>query len=429
MGGKRNVGQQLMLEKFFSVVQRRAREFLADIGQPNIAFLDFRQPQHLQCLGDRKQVVHFHVKRACNDGKVGLSIVWRAGDRLDQTGQQIGGDARQHRVDPNLRKAYCQLRSARHRGITVRHSDIDGLDKITEAGITAVPRLRQVDFDLADDLRWIGRENEDAVAHQYRFFDIVSHQDDPLDGEPAFAPEIEKVRPQSFRGEDVERRERFIHQQNIGVNNERAREADPLAHAARQLAWIGRLVAIQANQVDRGKRTLANLRLGKAERLQSKLDIFQHGEPRKKRKRLKHHRNARRRRNDRLAEIRDASCSRACEPSDQAKQGRFARPRAAKEADDLPRCELHVDVVENEQLIAVGLGKGLAYGMEFQQGSLTHHRLHFYPSRNLRSAYRYNGCQNVRLMTTTNKLITAMPSTIRWKSPASVARAIYAPRP
>src|SRR5262249_9575652 len=175
--------------------------------------------------------------------------------------------------------------------------------------------------------------------------------------------------------------------------------------------------------------TLANLRLGKAERLQSKLDIFQHGEPGKKREGLKHHRNARRRRNNRLAEIGDASCSRACEPSDQAKQGRFARSRAAKKADDLTRRELAVDVVENEQLIAIRRGKGLAYGMEFQQGTLTHLRLHSYPSRNLRSAYRYNGRQNVLLITTPNRLIPAMPSTIRWKSPASVACAIYAPRP
>src|SRR5215471_6672342 len=362
-------------------------------------------------------------------GRFGLPIVWQADNRLDQTGKQIGRDPRQHRISPNLSNAFCRKCSARRRGGTLRHCDIDSLDKITEPGIKAVPRLRQTNLDLADDLRRIGRENEDAVAHQHRFFDIVSHQDHPFDGEPAFAPEIEKIRPQSFRGEDVERRERFIHQQNIGVNNESACEADPLAHAARQLAWIGRLVAIQANQVDRGERTLANLRLGKAERLQSELDIFQHREPGKKREGLKHHGNARRRRNNRLAEIRDASCSRACEPSDQAKQGRFARSRAAKKADDLPRRELHVDVVENEQLIAVRLGKGLAYGMEFPQGSLAHHRLHFYPSRNLRSAYRYNGRQNVLLITTTNKLITAMPSTIRWKSPASVACAIYAPRP
>src|SRR5262249_13880973 len=130
-----------------------------------------------------------------------------------------------------------------------------------------------------------------------------------------------------------------------------------------------------------------------------------------------------------LAEVRDASCSRTCEPSDQAKQRRFARARSAKEANDLPWGEVHIDVVENQQLIAIRPGKRLAYGVEFQQGSLTHHRLRFYPSRNLRSACRYNGRQNALLITTTNKLITAMPRTIRWKSPASVARAIYAPRP
>src|SRR5215472_14025081 len=62
VGGKRNVSQQLVLEESLSVVQSSAREFLADIGQPNIAFLDFRQSQQLQCLGNWKQVVHFHVK-------------------------------------------------------------------------------------------------------------------------------------------------------------------------------------------------------------------------------------------------------------------------------------------------------------------------------------------------------------------------------
>ena len=64
--------------------------------------------------------------------------------------------------------------------------------------------MRQLNLDLADDLRWIGRENEDAVAHQYRFFDIVSHQDDPFDGEPAFAPEIEKIRVSAVRTSSAE---------------------------------------------------------------------------------------------------------------------------------------------------------------------------------------------------------------------------------
>jgi len=49
--------------------------------------------------------------------------------------------------------------------------------------------------------------------------------------------------------------------------------------------------------------------------------------------------------------------------------------------------KLKLDVVQNKHLAAIGLRKGLAYGMQFKQGwARNHSRAH--PRRNLRSAYQ-----------------------------------------
>ena len=190
--------------------------------------------------------------------------------------------------------------------------------------------------DLADDAARIGREQQDAVAHQHRLLDIVGDQDHALDRQLAVAPKFEEVGAQRFGGEHVERGERLVHQQNIGMHDQRAGKADALAHAARQLARIGGFVAVEADQIDRRQRAFADLRLGQAQRLEAELDVFQNRQPGKQREGLKHHGDARRRRVHRLAEIGDGAGRRQRQARDQAQQCRFARSGAAKQADDLP---------------------------------------------------------------------------------------------
>ncbi len=113
-----------------------------------------------------------------------------------------------------------------------RHRHVDLLDKIAELRIEAVARLLQVDADFTDDAARIGGEQQDAVAHQHRLLDIVGHQNHALDRQLAFAPEFEEVGSQRFRGQHVERGERLVHQENIGMYDKRAGKADALAHAA-----------------------------------------------------------------------------------------------------------------------------------------------------------------------------------------------------
>ena len=230
-----------------------------------------------------------------------------------------------HRVRADLR------RRRRARG----HRHVDFLDQIVELRVEPVARLLQIDGDLADDAAGIGREQQDAVAHQHRFLDIVGHQDHALDRQLAFAPQLEEVGAQRFGGEHVERGERLVHQQNVRMHDERAGKADALAHAAGQFARIGGFVAVEADQIDRRQRALADFRLRQAERLEAELHVFQHRQPGKQREGLEHHGDARRRRDHRLAEIGDGAGRRLRQAGDQPQQGRLARAGAAEQPDDL----------------------------------------------------------------------------------------------
>ena len=91
------------------------------------------------------------------------------------------------------------------------------------------------------------------------------------------------------------------------MNDECAGEADTLPHAAREFPRIGRFEPVETDEVDRVERTAPDLRPGQAEGLESDLDIFEDRQPGKEREALKHHGNARRRADDRRAEVADGS--------------------------------------------------------------------------------------------------------------------------
>ena len=71
-----------------------------------------------------------------------------------------------------------------------------------------------------------------------------------LVGIVAARPQLEDVVAQALAGQHVERRERLVHQQHVGLDDERARDADALAHAAGELARQRALEAGQADQLD-----------------------------------------------------------------------------------------------------------------------------------------------------------------------------------
>jgi hypothetical protein len=186
-------------------------------------------------------------------------------------------------------------------------------------------------------------------------------QNDAFDGHPAFGPQVQEIRAQRLGRQHIQRRKRLVHEQNIRMHHESPREAHALPHAARQLAGVGGFEAIQADEVDRRQRSLADIRSRHALRLEAECNVFEHREPGKQREALKYHGDAGRRAGNRLAQVAQVAGGGLGEAGNQPQQSRLARARAPKQPHDLPLPQLDIHTLEHQQFRPVRLGEGLAH--------------------------------------------------------------------
>ena len=70
---------------------------------------------------------------------------------------------------------------------------------------------------------------------------------DEDDGRPGLLPDPKELEVEPLPGHLVERAERLVHQEDRGLERERARDGDPLLHASRQLPGIP---ALEAGELD-----------------------------------------------------------------------------------------------------------------------------------------------------------------------------------
>ena len=137
------------------------------------------------------------------------------------------------------------------------------------------------------------RDDDDARGHEHRLGDVVRHEEDALEaGVPRAAPEIDHLGAQVLRGQHVERAERLVHAQHLGLRDERPREADALAHAARQLLRIRVLVAGQTDELERPLDFLLFLPRVEATLDEPDLHVLLDREPGIEREALEHDREA-----------------------------------------------------------------------------------------------------------------------------------------
>src|ERR1700723_2111692 len=127
------------------------------------------------------------------------------------------------------------------------------------------------------------------------------------------------------------------------MHDQRAREPDALAHAARQLARIGGFVTIKADEIDGGKRTRTDFVRRKTQRFQPQLHIFEYGQPGKEREALKYHSDAARRTVDCIAEIGDAAAVRARKSGDESQKRRFAGTGSSQQTYDFAFLQCEID--------------------------------------------------------------------------------------
>src|SRR5713226_3183507 len=178
---------------------------------------------------------------------------------------------------------------------------VDGIDELDELWSFAVARMRNFHGEVRVDMRGIAPEDDDTVGENNGFFNVVSNDEYRARGNFVTEPELEELAAQCFRGEDVKRGERLVHEEHFGLDDEGAGYADTLLHAARKLFWVGRFETVEADGVNDAQGPFVALDWSHASGFERGFDVFNDREPGKERETLKDDRNVWRFVTDRMA--------------------------------------------------------------------------------------------------------------------------------
>ena len=177
---------------------------------------------------------------------------------------------------------------------------------------------------------------------------------DALGGNPVAVPQVENVVAQGFAGQDVQRRECFIHQQHVRVRHQGARNADALAHAAGEFARQRATKPGKADQFQHRIGALFTLVGGDSLRLEPELDILLHRQPRKQRERLEHHCHAGGGPLHVPTAVDGSTGIGRNQTRHDAQQGRLAGAGLAQQRHDLALRQRKIDILQYEARSTVG---------------------------------------------------------------------------
>ena len=90
-----------------------------------------------------------------------------------------------------------------------------------------IARSRQFYLDRLSYFRWRRRHHEHPIPQKDRFRDRVRHKQDGL---LIFVLDPLQVQVHLVAGQRIQRAERFIHEQQVRVVDQRPTNGDPLAH-------------------------------------------------------------------------------------------------------------------------------------------------------------------------------------------------------
>ena len=148
-------------------------------------------------------------------------------------------------------------------------------------------------------------------------------------------PDAEQHFLHQHAGLIIQRPERFVEQQDLGIVGKRAGDRRALLHAARELLRPVVLKAGQADPMDESIGDLAAIRLGYPALAQAERDVFAHRQPREQRVRLKHHAAIGAGSRDLLPVQHDAAAGRPVKACDDAEQRGFSAARRAEDGDEV----------------------------------------------------------------------------------------------
>jgi hypothetical protein len=194
-------------------------------------------------------------------------------------------------------------------------------------------RPRQCDLDHLLDAARPCRHHHDLVAEQDRLVDRVGDEQDGLAG---LIEDTQQFLLHHDLCLGVQRRERFVHQQDRPFQDEGAGERDALAHAAGKLT---RQVILEAVQPDRGDElagALMALRFGDTFHLEAEGNVIDDAAPREQVEVLPHHhgvaaKRAADRGRGRIDDVNGAGCRRL-DAADDLREGAFAASARTEDA-------------------------------------------------------------------------------------------------
>src|SRR5215472_5555196 len=174
----------------------------------------------------------------------------------------------------------------------------------------------------------------------------MGHEQDRL---AASFPDAHELRLHDLAGLRVERGERLVHQQDLRVDGERASEIDALAHAARELARMVVLEALEADELQELHRAPPFGRPDSARDLAPDDRVGEHCAPRQKIVALEHEAAVAARAAHGASVERHPARAGGFETRDDAQKGGLAAARRADDRNELAALDREVDVLQRLQ--------------------------------------------------------------------------------
>jgi hypothetical protein len=204
-----------------------------------------------------------------------------------------------------------------------------------KAGMLSTAGAREIHADGFRDTPRTRGHYDNIVGEYDGLPDIMGYQENGLS---CLSPNLQDLLLYRQPRQRIERAERFVHQQNIGLDCKRARDFDALTHTAGQFMRIAIGEVAETDQVEQlfddrgGLRTQPSFRMER----KAKGDVLRHGGPREQSRVLEHHEAIRARPDDRRIVYQDAALARLQIPGDDREERTLA---AAARADDAREAE------------------------------------------------------------------------------------------
>ena len=148
-------------------------------------------------------------------------------------------------------------------------------------------------------------------------------------------------------GLEIERGERLVEEQHVGVVDQRARKRHALAHAARERRGIVVGKAVQAELVEHGARALFRVAARHAPDLEAELHVGDRRAPGQQQVLLQHVAGFRRDAGEHRAVPPDLAGTRRKQPGEDIEQRRLPAAGGADDGDDLARLQLEADLADD----------------------------------------------------------------------------------